>query len=332
MTQNYKTTYNGGTSPDPAERWEGNYAPVVLFVFNRPHHVTQTVEALQKDWLAPQSDLYIFSDGAKEGHSAALVEAVRKYIRNIRGFRSVVIIERDRNLGLADSIITGVNQICEEFGRVIVLEDDLLISPDFLTFMNSALEQYVHEPRVFSISGFNFGLRTRQSQAFDAFCFYRSSSLGWGTWSSRWNKCDWDVSDYDVFRSDAKQREAFNRGGEDLARMLDLQMNKRLDSWAIRWAYAHFKHDAFALLSLQPRVFHIGADSSATNTKRKGALSQAQLTCDLQSTFRFPQGQDLQPRFVTELRTLFRPSPARKAVRIVRDVLWQTGLAYRNTH
>ena len=150
--------------------------------------------------------------------------------------------------------------------RVIVLEDDLLTTSDFLTFMNQALERYDSHPEIFSISGFNFAAKAPGDYLHDAFCFYRSSSLGWGTWKDRWEKADWKVSDYASFCSDEHSKRLFNRGVDDLAGMLDLQMAGRINSWAIRWAYAHFRNDALALLSLRPRVFHIGSDRSGTNS------------------------------------------------------------------
>src|SRR5260370_26882560 len=113
-------------------------APIALFVYNRPEHTRRTVESLGANTLAPQSDLFVFSDAAKKESAAGAVEAVRKFTRTIDGFKSVTIIERERNFGLGASVIAGATQLCEEFGRLIAVEDDLLTSPDFLGFMNCA--------------------------------------------------------------------------------------------------------------------------------------------------------------------------------------------------
>src|ERR1700730_1796933 len=192
-------------------------APIALFVYNRPDHTQKTIHALLQNKLASRSDLFVFSDGAKNESAVASVREVRRNVRAIRGFRSVTVIERNSNWGLATSILAGVTQLCGEYGRLIALEDDLLTTTDFLTFMNRALERYKDEPRVFSVSGFNFALNVAAAQRFpyDAFCFYRSSSLGWGTWNDRWQKTDWAVSDYHRFRLDIHQQEKFRRGGED---------------------------------------------------------------------------------------------------------------------
>ncbi len=117
-------------------------APIALFVYNRPKHTRRTVESLQANILARRTDLFVFSDAAKK-ESAAAVEAVRKFIRTIDGFNSVTIIERERNCGLANSIIGGVSHVCNEFGRVVAIEDDLLTTADFLTFMNHPLMPFV---------------------------------------------------------------------------------------------------------------------------------------------------------------------------------------------
>src|SRR5258708_3848645 len=233
-------------------------APIALFVYNRPEHTRRTVESLRANTLACQSDLFVFSDAGKK-ESAAAVEAVRKFIRTIDGFNSVTIIERERNCGLANSIIAGVSHVCNEFGRVVAIADDLLTTADFLTFMNQALDRFADEPKIFSVSGFNFAVGAPQHYPFDAFCSYRSSSLGWGTWESRWQKADWSVSDYNGFSADRNQQELFNRCGEDLSDMPASQMTGRIDSWAICRAYTHFKQHGRALLSLRPKGFHHGA-------------------------------------------------------------------------
>jgi hypothetical protein len=298
--------------PGPSNR--SKLAPIALFVYNRPVHTQRTVNSLRENELASQSDLFVFSDGPKDEAGSVAVQLVRRYIRGIQGFKSVTIIERERNLGLADSVIAGITQLCNEFGRVIAMEDDLLTTPDFLIFMNQALERCETEPRIFSVSGFNFGFNGPEHYGYDAFCFYRSSSLGWGTWKDRWEQADWKMSDYESFCTDEKQQRQFNRGGDDLSSMLALHMHGKIDSWAIRWAYTHFKRDAFALLSFRPRVFHIGSDGSATYSRRK-SFKQSPLTAERKSEFHYPETAKLEEHFVLELQRSLRPSLARKLVR-----------------
>jgi hypothetical protein len=299
---------------------QSELAPIALFVYNRPEHTQKTIDALRQNDLASRSDLFVYSDGAKNEAAVAPVRQVRQCLRALRGFRSITLIERDHNNGLAKSVLAGVAELCGEFGRVIALEDDLLTTPDFLTFMNRALERYIYEPRVFSVSAFNFALPAVTSCKFpyDAFCFYRSSSWGWGTWNDRWQRVDWEVSDYQDFRANKRQQEKFQRAGEDLIRMLDLQMAGKVDSWAIRWAYAHYKHDALAVLSLLPRVFNIGGDGSGIHTRR-GRVLQLPLTSETKEEFRFPQVLEPDADFTLALQRLLRPSLLRKIARTVLD-------------
>jgi hypothetical protein len=299
-------------------------APIALFVYNRPEHTRRTVESLRANMLAHQSDLFVFSDAAKRESAAGAVEAVRKFIHNIDGFKSVTIFERERNFGLAASVIAGTTQLCEEFGRLIAVEDDLLMSPDFLTFMNCALDRYVDDPRIFSVSGFNFSVNPPEQYPYDAFCSYRSSSWGWGTWKDRWEKADWKVSDYLSFSRDKDRKRSFNRGGEDLSDMLFLQMAGRLDSWAIRWAYAHWKHDAFALLPVTTRVFNIGFDGSGVHC-RVESFRQDPMTSSKNSGYRLPNFVEIDPYFAGEVQRVNRRSVLRKIVTYLRRTVYAAG-------
>src|SRR3989338_525512 len=128
-------------------------APITVFVYNRPWHIKQTIESLKKNKEAKKSDLFIFSDGPKNEDDQKKVDEVRKYIKKVNGFKMVTIIERQKNLRLANSIIAGVTEIINKYGKIIVLEDDLIASPYFLKFMNKGLDLYKKEERVASIHG-----------------------------------------------------------------------------------------------------------------------------------------------------------------------------------
>jgi len=285
--------------------FEQELAPVVLFVYNRPDHTRRTVESLVANDLAAQSQLFIFSDGSKNEADRAAVEEVRRYIRSIQGFRSVTITQRELNSGLAKSVINGVTEMFQVHERQIVMEDDLLTSTDFLTFMNEMLDEYEKESRIFSVSGFNFAVRPPEGYGYDAFCSYRSSSWGWGTWKNRWECADWNVSDYEEFRKDKNRQKLLNRGGSDLSYMLGLQMAGAVDSWAIRWAYAHAKHDAVAMLSTVSKVYNIGLDGSGVHCRRESIL-QASLLSGGNSYIRLPELVELLPDFAAEFRRMYR--------------------------
>jgi hypothetical protein len=295
-------------------------SPIALFVYNRPEHTRRTVESLAKNELAPQSDLFVFADGAKNENAKAAIQAVREYAQTIRGFRSVTIAKRERNFGLADSVIGGVTQVCAMFGRAIVVEDDLLTAPNFLGFMNEALERYKHEARIFSVSGFNFPIDSLEDYPYDAFCSYRSSSWGWGTWQDRWMKADWAMRDFGDFIVDHQQQERFNRGGEDLTPMLARQMAGHLSSWAIRWEYAHFKNEAFALFPITSMVYNIGLDGSGVHC-RGDTVNQKSLSSSAARSYRFPETAEVPPHFAAEIKRLNRITSARKVLRYFRSQL-----------
>jgi hypothetical protein len=242
-----------------------NRAPIVLFTYDRPDHTRRTLEALAANEGASESDLFIYSDGPRTADREALVQEVRKYLRTMTGFKSVTVTEREQNLGLASSVLAGVTEVLKRSPSVIVMEDDLLTTRQFLSFVNSALSTYEQRSDIFSVTGYNYPLEMPSSYREDAYLSYRSSSWGWGTWHDRWSQVDWSVSDYEEFVKDPRAQELFRRGGEDLAPMLALQMSGQLDSWSIRFDYAHYKHNALCLHPVVSRVQNIGFDGSGVH-------------------------------------------------------------------
>jgi hypothetical protein len=240
-------------------------APIVLFVYNRLVHARLTVEALQRNHSVAQSDLFIFSDAAKRPEAAGAVSEVRDYIRTITGFKSVTIVERDRNWGLANSIIDGVTSVVNQYGRIIVLEDDLVTSPQFLEYMNAALRHYESDPKAFSIGGYNFPEKTMpipHDYAWDTYASFRCCSWGWGTWVDRWKRIDWSMDYYKTFMRDNAAQESFNRGGPDMSGMLRMHYEGRIDSWAIRFCYAHHANNMHCIYPVKTLVMNIGLDHS----------------------------------------------------------------------
>jgi len=239
------------------------YAPVALFVYNRPWHVRQTVEALLANAEAKDTDLHIFADAAKDGQATKAVSAVRSYINEITGFKSVNIIERETNLGLARSIIDGVTQMCNQYGRVIVLEDDLVTSPYFLKFMNDGLVSFADDERVISISGYTYPVADVLPETF----FLRGADCwGWATWKRGW----------DLFEQDGQylleqligQKLADKFDFDDsypYVRMLKSQIAGKNNSWAIRWYASAFLKNKLTLYPGSSLVLNIGLDGSGTH-------------------------------------------------------------------
>ena len=240
-----------------------NLAPIVLFVYNRPDHTKKTIQALQNNTLACESELFIYSDAPKNEHALAQVNEVREYIKTVDGFKNVTIVEREKNMGLANSIIDGVTKIVNMYGKIIVLEDDLVTSPFFLKFMNEALEFYKNEKKVWHVSGWNYPIDT--DGLGDVFLWRLMNCWGWATWADRWQHFEKDVNKtIKEFSKDAIYR--FNI--DDAANFWEqVVLNKKgeINTWAIFWYVTIFKHNGLCLNPSQTFVENIGHDGSGVH-------------------------------------------------------------------
>ena len=231
-------------------------SPIILFTYRRIPD--KTIDSLIKNQLAKESELYIFSDGYKNETDKKDVLEVREYLRTICGFKKITIYESKENKGLANSIIDGVTRIVNKYGKVIVLEDDLIVSTDCLNYMNEALEFYKDEKNIWSISGYGPDMACLKNYKEDIYLSPRGSSWGWATWKDRWETIDWAVKDWHEFKKDKKAIEKFNLGGNDMYRMLELQMLGKIDSWAIRWCYNQFKQDKYTIYPKKSKIINDG--------------------------------------------------------------------------
>lgn len=296
--------------------------PVILFTYKRPDHTRATLTALALNTLAAQTDLFVFSDGPKTEADVAAVFEVRDVVRAATGFASVTLIERPNNFGLARSVITGVTELFERYDRLIVLEDDLLTSRHFLAYMNDALNHYVDDPLAFSVTGHTFPepfLSIPKDYGFDTYAGYRCSSWSWGTWRDRWQRIDWSLDYFETFRCDSAAQQAFNRGGQDLASMLALQHEKKIDSWAIRFCYAHHANGMRCIYPTQTLVRNIGLDNTGTHSTPEPRYSHERLNDDWQPT-RFCPANHMDPRVTQSFRSVFDPPVPSRAQLLRRKV------------
>lgn len=269
-------------------------APIALFVYSRPDHATQALSTLRLNPPATDSELFIFSDGPRDAAAAPLVAATRAAVRNVSGFAKVTVIERERNLGLAASIIDGVTQLCERFGRAIVVEDDLRLSPHFLDFMNSALNSYAGNERVMQVSGYMFPIALPATV--DSLFLPFTTSWGWATWQRAWRHFDPSMSGYAALEGDAAARRRFNLDGAiDYVSMLDNQRAGRIDSWAIRWYLSVFQRDGLVLYPARSLVGNFGFDGSGVHSGRNTALHRAPAAEN--AIVRFPDACEVSPLF-----------------------------------
>lgn len=275
-----------------------NVAPVLLFTYKRLDVLKQTVAALQANHLAHNTELFVFSDGYKSDLDKEKVNSVRRYIKGISGFKKITVFESAINKGLANSIIDGVTQIITRYEKVIVLEDDLITSANFLSFMNQALDYYDANPKIFSIAGYSLMIKGVGEK--DVYFTQRASSWGWATWKDRWVDIDWKVATYDSFKNDFNQRKMFNRMGSDMAGMLDRQMLGRMDSWAIRWCFHQFQEQTFTVNPGRSKVRNIGFAEGATHTNDSFNRYDTELDPSTNEQFNFTNDVKLNPKIIKQ--------------------------------
>ena len=240
-------------------------SPIVLFTYNRLESCKKTIESLKLNHLSKESNLYIFSDGPKTSRDHFEIADLRKYLRQIKGFKSINISKSEENKGLAKSVISGVSQVFQKYENIIVIEDDLVFSRNFLDFMNQALSYYKKDNKVFSVSGYTLNLPSLPNDK-DYYFGRRASSWGWGTWKSVWENIDWEVKNYDAFMKDKGKQKLFKLGGSDMVRMLKNQMNGKIDSWAIRFCFQQFLDQKVCAFPTKSKVSSLGFSKDASNT------------------------------------------------------------------
>lgn len=259
-------------------------APIILFCYNRPWHVEQTLIALSKNELADQSVLYIYCDGPKENATEEQIEKIkqtRKVVSKEKWCKEVHIIETKQNKGLANSVIEGVSEIIDKYGKVIVVEDDIVTSKYFLLYMNKSLELYENNNGVFSIGAFNLPsniVKIPRDYKWDNYASLRVCSWGWATWKDRWNKVEWDIDIIIKSLSENYLIEAFNRGGDDLYSMLNDHLKGRVNSWAIRFGYAHFYNHSVCMCPINSYVDNSGLDGTGEHCGNLSDKYQNDLT------------------------------------------------------
>lgn len=265
-----------------------NLAPIVLFAYNRIGHLQKTIQALKENKLASDSDLIIYSDGPKDNKNSQIeVSEVRNYLQKVCGFKNIILIESKKNNGLARSVIQGVTDVVNRYGKAIVLEDDLETSPDFLRFMNEALQKYFTEEQVMQISGhmFNVTLNAEHDGVFLPF----TNSIGWATWKRAWDLFDPLMSGYEKIRKNEVLKYRFNlEGTYNYTRMIEMQLEEKIDSWAIRWYLSVFLNNGMVLYPVKSLIKHIGFDEKGTHATSANAVYAQYCSRILSSEISFP--------------------------------------------
>lgn len=240
-----------------------NLAPVVIFVYNRPLHTRQTLEALQKNELAVDSDLIIYADGAKNAKAFTNVKEVRGYLKTVTGFKSVTVIERDKNWGLAANIIDGVTDVVNRYGKVIVMEDDIVTSPAYLQFMNQALDFYKGNKKIWHVSGWSYPIDNNNLG--DAFLWRVMNCWGWATWADRWQHFEKNPNLL-IGKWSTEEKYHFDLNGSGVFwPQVEANAQGKINTWAIFWYASIFDNGGLCLNPSVSYVDNIGHDGSGVH-------------------------------------------------------------------
>ncbi len=296
-------------------------APIALFVYNRPEHTRRTLQFLQQNELAADSCLFIFSDGPKNAKQAEKVAEVRALIKQVEGFKSVEIIERSNNLGLANSVISGVSLLMEQFGRAIVFEDDLITSPYTLRYFNDALARYQNEEKVMHIGAYMYPLPLPESEQLpETFFFRAATSWGWATWARAWQQFNPDVESLMKQFDVAKKHQFSIEGSMNFWKQMQELKAGRNNSWAIRWYASIFLKGGLTLNPAHSLVSNIGHDGSGVHSGIN----------EIYNVSIHPQPVKHFPELIAENAGAYDLIKAFLKNR--KGNLWQRGLRYLNQH
>jgi hypothetical protein len=283
--------------------------PVAFFAYNRPRHAERALAALARCEAGNQFEFHFFADGARSPADATQVELTRERLRAWAPHFGARLTERPANSGLARSIAEGVSALCALHGRVVVVEDDLVVSPDFLRFMRAALDRYANEPRVMQVGGCTLSPPTGLEA--HAFLLPITTSWGWGTWERAWNKFEWNPSDVSKMKADVAWTQRFNFGGAyAYTDMLDARLAGRNDSWAILWWYAVARELGLVVYPARNLVWNGGFDGSGVHCDTSDLFDAVGLDGVaerwLPETINFPKQLEVEPAHTRALEDYLR--------------------------
>jgi Glycosyl transferase family 2 len=238
-------------------------ASIALFIYARPDHLRRTITSLQNCPGFAESLIYVFADGPKKPEQRAMVEATRDVAKSMLGDRAVFRLA-DSNKGLARSIIDGVGELTEKHGKVIVIEDDLILAPQFLSYMNAALDEFEDSENVLQVSGHMFDVPEFKNRQYAVMPV--TTTWGWATWRRAWVHFDQTCSGWERLSQDRTLRRRFNLNGSyDYATMLEKQMRYDMDSWGIRWYWSVFQKSGLTVFPPRTLVNNDGVDGSGSH-------------------------------------------------------------------
>lgn len=258
----------------------GEAAPVLIFAYNRPAHFSRLIDSLKQCDGIENHNIYIFIDGPKTHSDIPKIQEVKSIANYFLSYHNSLplrggsgrgreVREGLQNKGLAQSVISGVTEIINKYGKAIILEDDLILHPQFLNYMDQGLDKFMEDKRILSICGYGLKIRKPKDYKGDIYLARRSSSWGWGTWADRWNEVDWEVKDFEELKNSRKLQRRFKLGGSDMYGMLKGYMEGKNNSWAIRFCYHQFKKEMYSIHPFKSLVQNEGYGEEASNCQQR---------------------------------------------------------------
>ncbi|MBB3133598.1 hypothetical protein FHS26_001311 [Rhizobium pisi] len=283
--------------------------PVAFFAYNRPEHTERALLALSKSRRLQDCDFYFFSDAAKTESARAKVAETREILSRWAQTLNATVVEREANIGLARSISGGVSELCSRYGRAVVVEDDLVVSPDFLHFMIASLDRYENEPGVVQVGGFT--ISPPKGPVEDAFLLPVTTTWGWATWQRAWKDFNLDVPDLDAARQDREWMSLFNFDGSSAyTSMLEDRIAGRNDSWGILWWYTTSRKRGLVVYPSNSLVWNGGFDGTGVHCGSDDFLKQGDATLYIGSALpehvSFPAQTVVNERHFAQLKDFFR--------------------------
>lgn len=259
--------------------------PVVIFGFNRPDAFKRLVDSLKTNDGLEERNIIVYVDGPRnDGDRAKISQVIR-----LAGELTTNVIASSVNKGLAGSIIFGVSEVMKKYGMAIILEDDLVLMPSFLNYMDMALEKYKKEKSIFSICGYGLQIHRPTGYTGDVYLSRRSSSWGWATWADRWDSIDWELKDWNLIKRSKEIRRGFNKGGSDMFGMLCDYKEGKNNSWAIRFCFNQYLQNKYSVHPFRSLVANEGFGSDATNCRQKYSRFKISLNQSDNYLFSMPQ-------------------------------------------
>ena len=256
-----------------------SYAPIALFVYNRLEHTKKVIEAIKKNSISKKSVIYIFSDFSNKDYEKIKIEKVRQYLKNLKCFQKIVIVERKYNFGTSKNITNGLSQIFKKYSKCIIIEDDILISRNFLIQMNYFLERYKRNKKIASIEGYMYPAKFKKNVP-NYFYLKGTGCWGWATWKRSWKNYE-DSAKKLLNKFDNKKKLIYDFDYYDTYpyyRMLKKQIRSKKKSWAIKWYASNYLKNNYTIYFKNTLVKNIGLDGSGENCRIDYQINQKKFT------------------------------------------------------